>query len=99
MTPKYLSENSKEIWAEYADKIVKSPAGKAMLQTGLEALDRAEEARKIIEKEGMITKTGKSGVSHAHPAVRIEKDSRSLALKVFKALNIHMDHVWSNDIF
>ena len=99
MTPKHLSENSKVIWQEYADKIVKSPARKAMLQTGLEALDRAEEARQLIEKEGMITTTGKSGVSHKHPAVGIEKDSRSLALKVFKALNIHMDHVWDNSIF
>ncbi len=99
MTPEHLSERSKEIWTEYADKIVKSPARKAMLQTGLEALDRAEEARKIVENDGMIMTTGKSGVSHAHPAVRIEKDNRSLALKVFKALNIHMDHVWDNSIF
>ncbi|WP_300461280.1 hypothetical protein [Desulfobacula sp.] len=70
-----------------------------MLQSGLEALDRAEEARKIIEREGMITTTGKSGASHVHPAIGIEKDSRSLSLKIFKALNIHMDHIWDGKMF
>jgi len=99
MIPKHLSKNSKVIWEEYADKIIKSPGGKAMLQTGLEALDRAEEARKTIEKEGMITETGKSGVKHVHPAIGIEKDSRSLALKIFKALFIHQDHIWSGKMF
>jgi len=95
---KHLSDNAKQIWNEYADVIVRSPGRKALFQTGLEALDRAEAARQIIEEEGMITITGKSGVAHAHPAIGIEKDSRSLALKVFKSLNIHMDHIWTKDL-
>lgn len=94
--PEHLSERAAKLWQQYAETIVKSPGGIAMLQTGLEALDRAEQARKLIEIEGMITKTGKSGVSHVHPAISIEKDARSLSLKTFKALNIHLDYSWKS---
>ena len=65
--PKHLSERSKKLWPEYAGPVIKSPGRLVVFQTGLEALDRAEEARKILKKEGIITVTGRSGVSSEIP--------------------------------
>ena len=49
-TPKHLSDRSKELWAEYAGKIIKSPGPLALFQTGLEALDRADQARELVKR-------------------------------------------------
>ncbi|MBC2716458.1 MAG: hypothetical protein HF978_14230 [Desulfobacteraceae bacterium] len=96
--PDHLSERSKELWTEYAGKIIKSPGRLALFQTGLEALDRAAAARKILATEDMITVTGRSGVGHAHPALKIEKESQAIVLKVWKTLNLHLDYTWNNKV-
>jgi len=94
-----LTKSSMHIWTEYADKIVKSPAKKALLRQALEARDRAIEAGKILKAEGIIVKTGRSQMPHAHPCVKTEKESWSTVLKVFQALGLQYDSTWSGDIY
>ncbi|ACN17850.1 hypothetical protein HRM2_48010 [Desulforapulum autotrophicum HRM2] len=97
--PAHLSESAESIWLEYAGTIIKSPARLALFQSGLEAMDRAKQARQLVAKEGMIQKTERSGVSHAHPGLKIEKESQAAMLKAFKLLGIQHDHIWSGSIY
>lgn len=87
--PRHLSEGSAALWREVV-ALVPTPGRRALLVTALEARDRAEEARAIIEREGMVSTTSKSGVHHVHPAVRIERESRALFTKVWTTLRLHL---------
>lgn len=64
---------------------------KALLLTGLESLDRAEEARLIISEEGMLLPAGEKGIAHAHPLLKVEKDSRALFAKLWNQLGLNFD--------
>ena len=94
-----LTKSSMHIWTEYADKIVKSPARKALLLVGLQALDRAAEAKEILKAEGLLTKTGRSQMPHCHPAAKIEQQSQATVLKIFQTLGLQYDSIWSGDIY
>ena len=86
-----LSKESQKIWTELTDKKFKTTGQKEFLRVGLQARDRATEAGEILKKEGMITKTGRSQMQHAHPAIKIEKEAWATVLKVFRALNLQYD--------
>ncbi len=73
--PAHLSERSKRLWAELAGKI--ETAGRlALFQSALEALDRADEARAIVQAEGLILRTLGTGTAHIHPAAKLELEAR-----------------------
>ncbi len=64
----------------------------ALLQAGLEALDRADAAAAIIAVEGMTTaRDGGVGMAHPHPAVKIEKDARSQFSSIWRMLHLDRD--------
>lgn len=86
--PAHLSERARAIWRDAVAGPVKTPSQASLLLVGLEALDRGAQARMIIDKEGLIQRTERSGVSHAHPAVKIEKESLALAAKVFISIGM-----------
>lgn len=56
--PGHLSERSRGLWLELVGTRVKSAARLAQFQTGLEALDRADEARLKIGNELTLTTPG-----------------------------------------
>jgi phage terminase small subunit len=86
--PPHLSESSKALWLELGPKAAGNDAGRrAMLQAGLEALDRAEQARQLVAIEGVI-KPGTGKIAHRHPAVQIELDARKQFSKIWKELGI-----------
>jgi len=85
--PAHLSESSKRLWAEVvAEFDVRDAPGLAVLQAGLEARGRAEEARKLLDKEGLTTSGDRGGIK-AHPAVTIERDNRAAFVQAMKVLN------------
>jgi phage terminase small subunit len=87
--PTHLSERAKAIWHECVPSTIRCMERLALLRAGLEALDRAEQARLAIERDGLTTVTERSGVSHANPMVKIEKDARAQFLAVWQALDFH----------
>ena len=93
--PVHLSIRSKELWSRIVPRRGKSPERLALVQTALEALDRADEAGEVIGKEGLTAKTTTTGVAHAHPLLKIEKDSRQLFVKVWNQLDLGWD--WQLD--
>src|SRR5438046_912669 len=84
--PAHLSERAAGLWRELVPRRARSPERLALLQTALEALDRSDEAREAINKEGLTSKTEKTGALHIHPAVRVERESRMLFMKCWSAL-------------
>jgi P27 family predicted phage terminase small subunit len=88
--PAHLSERAKKIWREVVYR-VRSPGRVVMLQTALEALDRADEAREAVSKEGLTVTTKTTGAVHVHPLLKVEKDQRALFSKLWRELALHWD--------
>lgn len=88
--PHHLSEASKELWRQVVPERI-STGRLAMVTAALEARDRAEECRLVIEREGMTTKTESTGALHLHPLLRVEKDNRQLFTRLWQQLRLHFD--------
>ncbi|WP_442481884.1 hypothetical protein [Aeoliella sp. SH292] len=89
--PDHLSDRSKTLWSEMVPHRGTSAGRLAVVQTALECLDRADEAAALITKEGLTTKTGRSGVTHVHPATKIEKESRAMFFKLWQSMGFGFD--------
>ena len=88
--PKDLSNRAKKLFLHYVPTQVKSPARIELLVTGLMALDQARKARELYVSEGIVVTTEWSGVIHAHPSIKLEKEARAYFLRAMKALGL--DH-------
>jgi phage terminase small subunit len=88
--PDSLSHEARKIW-ERVETSRFSTGRLILLEQALLTLDRANQARAIIEREGLITVTKRSGVPHLHPAVKIEKENRHLFMKTWKAIGLGWD--------
>lgn len=77
----------KKLTAEYQ---ITDPAGLLLLQTALEAFERMNQARALIEKHGAVT-VDRFGQLRANPATTIERDSRAAMLASLKALNLDVE--------
>lgn len=89
--PEHLSERAKGLWREVVPRRALSPGRLALLQTALEALDRAEECRVAIGRDGLVSKTETTGAVHVHPLLKAEKDSRQLFARLWTALDLQWD--------
>jgi hypothetical protein len=91
LPPEHLSERSKRLWEELVGNRIKSPGRITMFQEALEALDLADQARQARIKEGLVTITKRSGVSHTNPLLKIERENRQLFTKIWTTLNLYWD--------
>lgn len=90
--PAHLSPRSQGLWRELVPSRAKSAGRVALVQTALEALDRADAARAVLEVEGMVTTTKRSGVAHLHPLLKVERESRQLFARIWHGqLYFHFD--------
>ncbi|MHB1038120.1 MAG: P27 family phage terminase small subunit [Pirellulales bacterium] len=85
--PEHLSDRAKTIWRAVVPLHI-SPGRLLLVQTALEALDRCDEARRLIEKEGLTSKTETTGALHIHPAIRVEKDARAQFLAAWSKASL-----------
>jgi len=92
--PKHLSERSKKLWRDVVPRRARSPERLTLVQTALEALDRAEVARVKVEAEGLTCTTKTTGAVHLNPLIRIEREARQLFLRCWTDLALH----WSQEI-
>lgn len=89
--PAHLSERSQALWRTLVGTRVKSAGRMALLLTGLEALDRADQAAAAVAADGMTATSKSTGAVHAHPLLKTEKDSRALFLRVWQTLHLEWD--------
>lgn len=90
--PAHLSERSKELWLKIVPKRALSPGRLALLQTALESLDRAEQARLEVDRVGLTTTTKTTGAVHVHPLVKVERENRQLFARLWGELGLVWDH-------
>jgi len=89
--PPSLSERSSRLWTEIVRDRVWSPGRLTLFEQALLALDRAEEAKALVDAEGLTTTTKTTGAVHVHPALKIEKDARGQFLQAWGALCLNFD--------
>jgi P27 family predicted phage terminase small subunit len=86
--PKHLSAEAKKIWRGIISEYdIDDIAGLKILRVALEAYDRAEKCRTMIEKHGMMLKD-RFGAPKSHPLLPVERDNRAAFLAGLKALNL-----------
>jgi P27 family predicted phage terminase small subunit len=89
--PNHLSREAKKLWTAILEEYdISDAAGLHILRVALEAYDRAQAARKTIDKEGM-TMHDKFNQLKPHPLLPIERDSRAAFLAGLKALNLDLE--------
>lgn len=90
--PPHLSDRAAALWRDVVPRRAKTPGRVAMVQTALEALDRADAAREAVEVSGMTTTTKTTGAVHVHPLVKVERESRAQFTKVWGTLNLAFEY-------
>lgn len=84
----HLSEKSKCPWRAIAGKRAKSAGRLVAVLTALEALDRADQRRERIDRDGLTTTTTTTGALHCHPLQKVEKDARGLFARIWDQLGL-----------
>lgn len=89
--PDHLSAEAKKVWRDLlAEYQIDDVAGLRILRTALESFDRAAEARRQIDNEG-LTVLDRWGQKKAHPLLAVERDNRAAFLAGLKALNLDIE--------
>ncbi len=94
--PAHLSGRAQRLWREVVPRRVLSPEKLALLQTGLEALDRLDQVREALGKDDLVQVTERTGAVHANPLLRAEKDARSQFLAIWTALQLEHYQYYDN---
>ena len=89
--PKHLTKEAKKIWRQLCKEWEFEPDQLLILRVGLEAFDRLQEARLVLNTEGLtITSITGKGVARKskHPALEAEKTSRAGFLQAMRMLGL-----------
>ena len=87
--PTHLSNRSKTLYRQLAADyhLADEPHALETLRLALEALDRAEQARAQVARDGAYL-TDRFGQVKAHPALAVERDSAIRVARLFRELSL-----------
>jgi P27 family predicted phage terminase small subunit len=85
LAPKHLSPTTRAWWREVCETFSLEGHHLKLLTLACEALDRALEARAIIDRDGAFYKN-RFGEPRAHPAVGVERDARLAFARLLREL-------------
>ena len=86
--PRHLKAEARSMWERLlADYQLEDAAAQALLRAACEAFQRAQEARRILDRDGAIVKD-RFGQLKAHPAAAVERDSRTAMIAALRALRL-----------
>jgi P27 family predicted phage terminase small subunit len=89
--PKGLSRAARSWWRRLvAEYQISDAAGELLLEQSLRCFDRAEQARQVLDRDG-VTTTDSRGRPKTHPATSVERDCRAGMLAALKALNLDLE--------
>jgi len=88
--PEYLSDSSKRLWRVVLADYQLEDHHLATLRLALEALDRAEQARKFLNENG-LTYDDRFAAPRARPEVAIERDSRIAYVRCMRELGLDVE--------
>jgi P27 family predicted phage terminase small subunit len=85
--PRHLTAASRRFYEQIVDDFVMEPHHLRLLQLLCEAFDRGQEARKILDQEGLVVEHQKMG-KRPHPAISVERDCRTQVARLTRELNL-----------
>lgn len=85
--PRHLLAATRRWWLEVINTWALEAHHVKLLTLAAEAWDRCQQARALVDKEGLMTTT-KAGGPRIHPAVRIEQDSRLAFARLIRELDL-----------
>jgi phage terminase small subunit len=85
--PAHLTKQRQDLWRSLLNEYVFSTGELETLRLGLEALDRAEEAREAVAAAGPYF-IDRYGQPRPHPGLQVEHTARLDFLKVARELNL-----------
>jgi len=88
--PNHLSEKAKALWEKINSGWELDDLALTILEQALTHFDRAEQAKKLIEDEGLIVEN-RAGTKKENPAVTIERKSRDSMIRTLKVLNLEIE--------
>lgn len=88
--PKHLTAATRRWWERVADEYELEEHHRRLLTLAASAYERAEEARVILDKEG-LTYTDKHDQPKARPEVGIERDSRIAFARLLRELSLDVE--------
>jgi len=84
--PRGLSTRARALWTKVVDGSTTS-SRRALIAEALCALSEAEQARRVLKREG-LTFTTPSGMVRQHPAVQIEREARKEFRVIWRQLDL-----------
>ena len=83
----HLSRPAKRWWREVVERYTLEPHHLRLLTEAATAWDRAQQARRLLDDEGLVVQD-RFGQKKAHPAASIERDSRTLFARLLRELDL-----------
>lgn len=82
--PKHLSAESKRTWRRVAAEYELTPDAELLLRGALECWDRAQAARTLVNREGLVVN------GRRHPACDVEKQAYGLFQRFMRQLGLDL---------
>ena len=86
--PDGLSDRATALWHAVVPARAVSAGRRALVEEALRALDRADEARALVDAEGLCTTTATTKAVHVHPAAKIEREARQMFAKIWSGMHL-----------
>ncbi|HWE52463.1 MAG TPA: phage terminase small subunit P27 family [Bryobacteraceae bacterium] len=83
--PSHLTAAGRKLWKNIAAEIDLDAAAVLLLTTMCESLDRMNQAKRILKREGVVFRD-RFGQRKAHPACGIERDSAATMTRCWRLL-------------
>ena len=87
VSPDHLSRKSRDFWLAIERAYVLEPAHIQCLTLASEALDRARQAREILDAEGLMIED-RFSQKKPHPMIKVEKDAWSAFRLLLRELGL-----------
>jgi P27 family predicted phage terminase small subunit len=85
--PPHLEPGTRKFYSLIMRSYVLEPHHEKLLRLLCEAYDRSQQARRILDKEGLVVSHEKLG-PRPHPAISIERDSAARVARLTRELNL-----------
>src|SRR5690242_544455 len=86
--PSGLSARSTAFWTDVTEMwVIEDPAARTLLELACVALDRGEQARALLDAEG-LTITDRYGQMKPHPAASVEHQARLAVARLLRELRL-----------
>jgi len=91
--PKYpapvgLSERSQALWAAVVPAQAISAGRRALVEEALRSLDRADQMREAVDRDGALTTNATTGMVHVNPCCKLEREARQAFSRLWTTMHL-----------